>query len=106
MTVAETIFVQLGGGRFKAMTGSKQFIEDGDALKMTLAGNRSKANRLTVTLSDSDDYTMLFWRYERPSFSKGIFKGEKISEVAKFDGVYCDQLQDLFTQVTGLYTRL
>ena len=30
----------------------------------------------------------------------------KVKEIAKYKGVYFDMLQKIFTDVTGLYTRL
>ena len=90
------------------MTGTKNFNEDGNTLKMTLAGNKSKANRLSVTLNAMDTYDTSFWRYVPPKFNanKLSFKDEVIAEVANVEGVCSDQLQSVFTQATGLYTRL
>jgi len=108
MTVVQTILGQLGGNRFIAMTGSKHFTDCGNTLKMTLAGNASKANRLDVTLNGRDTYDMSFYRYIPVKVNKKTFevKDEQFIQVAKFDGIYADQLQGLFTEVTGLYTRL
>ena len=110
MTIAETILDQLGGGRFVVMTGSKNFIDAGNTLKMNLAKNASKANRLEISLNGKDLYNMRFYRYTAPRYSTrgGQFKTypEKITEVKSFNDIYCDQLQELFTEVTGMYTRL
>lgn len=107
MRTADIILNQLGGGRFAAMTGSKNFIADGNTLRMSLARNASKANRLYITLDADDTYTMRFFRYTAPRFnSKTVsFTEEKVTEVREIKGVYCDMLQGLFTEVTGLYTR-
>lgn len=109
MSVAETILQQLGGQRFTAMTGSKNYLADGNSLRMTLAKNHSKANRLTITLDEATDtYRMRFYRYTPGRLNKKTFEWvpDKVAEVAEFTNVYCDTLQDLFTQVTGMYTRL
>jgi len=108
MTVAQTILDQLGGNKFAVMTGSKNFIADGYTLKMKLAGNKSKANCLSITLNSLDLYDMEFTKYTAPKFNAntGEFKGEKIETVAAYNGVMFDQLQGLFAQTTGLYTRL
>ncbi len=109
MSVAEMILQQLGGHRFVVMTGAKQLIEDGDSLRMTIGKNSSKANRLTVTLDRvTDTYKMRFYRYTAGRLNKKTYAWtpDKVAEVAEFDNVYCDQLQDLFTQVTGMYTSL
>ena len=62
MTVANTILEQLGGNKFIAMTGAKNFLSDGNTLRMTLPKNRSKANRLYVTLDTTDTYPMYFFQ--------------------------------------------
>lgn len=77
---------------------------------MRLARNRSKANYLKITLCGDDTYEMLFF-YDRPPRYQvrdgkvleysGIHK-----EIARFDGVYWDMLRPIFTQLTGLETRL
>lgn len=98
---AKTILEQMGGHRFAAMTGSKNFIDLGIGLQMSLARNMTSANRLKVILDEvTDTYTMCFYRQ---SVTKNF--GIKVKEIAKFEGVYFDMLQSIFTQVTGLYTR-
>ena len=107
MRVADIILQQLGGNRFAVMTGSKNFISDGNTLRMSLARNASKANRLYITLDFDDTYTMRFFRYTAPRWNnkKCWYDDEKITEIKTYTGVYCDQLQELFTEVTGLYTH-
>ena len=107
MKVAEIILQQLGGRRFVAMTGSKNFFTNGNDLCMSLSKNSSKANRLQITLDPDDTYTMRFFRYTAPRLNKKTFEysDEKITEINRFENVYCDQLQDLFTLETGLLTR-
>ena len=46
--IAKTILEQIGGRRFAAMTGSKDFIDMGNGLRMSLARNRTSANRLDI----------------------------------------------------------
>lgn len=112
MSIPEIILEQLGGHKFIVMTGSKNFVADGKTLRMTLAKNASRANRLYITLGSDDLYTMHFFKYTaggwRINHKAGTVteKKEKIEEVKTFHGVYCDQLQELFTEVTKLYTRL
>lgn len=108
MRVADIILQQLGGGRFIAMTGSKNFVSDGNTLRMSLAKNSSKANRLWITLDGDDTYTMRFFKYAAPRFNTKTctFTEEKVTEIKKISGVYCDMLQDIFTNTTGLYTRI
>lgn len=108
MSVAETIYNQLGGGRFTAMTGCKNFVSDNYSLRMSLPRNHSKANRLTIEYNPGTDlYTMRFWRYTsfRINRKTGNFYPEKIVDLKVFDDVYCDQLQETFTGYTRLYTH-
>ena len=108
ITVANTIYQQLGAGRFTAMTGAKNFVYDNNSLRMTLPKNMSKANRLTITLNWDDTYTMRFWKYTAGRLNKKTFEWipEKITEIKEINGVYCDMLQEILTETTGMYTRL
>lgn len=108
MSVASEILNQLGGNRFIVMTGTKNFISDGYTLRMTLPKNLSKANRLEITLTPDDLYTVRFYRYTAPRLNRTTwtYSDEKITEIEIIDGVYCDMLQEIFTRVTGMYTHL
>lgn len=111
MEVAQTILNQLGGNRFILFTGSKDLIALDGGLRMALARNGSRANRLDVTLNGDDTYTMRFYRHTNGGLTvnrrKGTaeFKEPKDTDVRVFEHIYCDQLQELFTEATGLYTH-
>ena len=96
MKVAQTILTQLGGNRFIAMTGSKQFIAGENFLRMRLSRNKSGANMLKINLNSLDTYDLEFIKV-----SKNDFK-----TIKTVHGVYNDMLQDIFTSETGLYTKL
>ena len=101
MTIAATILQQIGGRRFIAMTGSKNLMDLGNALRMNLTRNKTQANRLTIELDEALDlYNMVFYR----QVVTKTFEVQ-ITEIAKYEGVYFDQLEELFTETTGLYTR-
>ena len=101
--VAKTILEQLDGGKFIAITGSREFIDLGNRLRMNLAKNKTSANRLEIILDrETDTYTMKFFRQ---TFSKKTFEVTK-KDIVLHEGVYCDMLEEMFTSVTGLYTRL
>lgn len=105
----EIILEQLGGRRFVAMTGSNHLVGNDNILVMHLARNMSKANRLRITYNaGSDDYTMEFFRFTAGRLNKKTFEWteDKLTEVETKEHVFCDMLQEIFTQVTGLYTRL
>lgn len=108
LTISKTILSQLGGNKFVVMTGAKNFIGDENSLRMTLPKNMSKANRLTITLNWDDTYTMRFWKYTAGRLNSKTFEWipEKITEIKEITGVYCDMLQEIFTETTGMYTRL
>lgn len=112
MTVASTILQQLGGNRFIAMTGAHHFVSDGNTLRMQLPRNKSKANRLYITLDADDTYTMRFFYY-RPGGMRIDYKKATVREIEtierdiyKISGIYFDQLQEIFTRQTGMYTHL
>lgn len=96
MTIAKTILEQLGGNKFVAMTGARKLTARENALSFQIGRNASKANYIKITLTPSDTYTISF---------NQLHKSE-IKELKKVEGVYCDQLQGLFTETTGLYTSL
>lgn len=108
-TVATEILNQLGGKSFIIMTGAKDFGTNGHDLTMTLPRNQSGANRLKITLDyATDTYTMRFYKYSKPriSLKTGAFISEKEKEIRFFSEVYCDMLQDIFTEVTGYDTQI
>lgn len=108
MNVPNTILQQMGGNKFIVMTGSKNFIGDGNTLRMTLAKNYSKANRLEVTLEADDLYTMRFYKYTAGRLNKKTWSWteDKVEEVYTVSGIWFDQLQEIFTNVTRMYTYL
>lgn len=114
MTIADTILNQLGGNHFIVMTGAKNFVwdEKNYTLRMTLPKNGSKANRLHITLNGDDTYTMYFFKYTPSKLKIDNKKGtadfieKKIIDVKKYEHIYCDQLQELFTETTKMYTSL
>ena len=48
--IANTILQQLGGHGFTVMTGSRNYINLGNGLQMSLARNKTSANRLKIIL--------------------------------------------------------
>ncbi len=106
--IAKAILQQLGGNKFIVMTGSKNFLVADKSetvknvwLRMDLTKNMSGANRLKITYDEASDlYNVHFYN------QKIIMGGVKISKETKMEGIYCDQLQSIFTEVTGLYTSL
>lgn len=100
--VATIILKQLGGNKFIVMTGANNFVygddENGNPmLTMQLKRNVSKAKYLTITLNAMDTYNMKFI---------SINSKHELTTVAEHNDVYNDMLQNIFTEVTGMYTHL
>ena len=73
--IAKTIWKQIGGRRFATMTGSKDFINMGNGLRMSLARNKTSANRLDIIYdAGADLYNMRFYR---KTFNKKTFECRK-----------------------------
>jgi len=105
MTIAVTIFQQLGGQGFARMIGMRTPIlaRENKELCETTATFQWKAqatdglNFLEVTLVESSDtYRMTF----------GKVTGLKVARQTPIEDVYCDQLQEIFESRTGLITEL
>lgn len=91
LEVPTTILAQLGGRRFMLMTGA---VVMGDENSLTVRFKGSpKANTLRVTLDPSDTYTVEFFAARGRLVQSDSF-------------VYAEDLQRLFTAVTGLYTSI
>lgn len=102
MQVAKTILEQLGGNKFRVMTGAKNFTSyehEGPGLSFQLPGGgftKSGINYVAITLTPADLYTVVFERVRKL----------KRTPVAKFEDVYNDQLVEIFERETGLRTKL
>jgi hypothetical protein len=91
---ATTILTQLGGNRFIAMTGAKNLVGGDNDLTFSLPARlaRNGINKIRVALDASDTYTVTAYRY----------RALNLTQIEAVDGVYCDNLRDVFTSVTGL----
>lgn len=97
MTVATTILQQLGGRRFIVMTGAKHIGGTADALSFKLPKRQGNpVNYVRITLTPADTYDVEFSRVH----------GLQYTIIHKTEGIYNDQLQELFTRYTGLQTSL
>jgi len=100
MTVAKTILEQLGGRRFIAMTGARDFSGSQVALTFKLPGGggytKACINAVRVTLEPSDTYRVEFLRVRRL----------EVKTVAEHTDIYAEDLCPLFERETGLKTSL
>ena len=95
-TVANTILQQLGGNKFIVMTGAKGFITGGSDLGFRIGRNSSGFNFIRIVLNAMDTYDVEFIRIRK----------FEVAETKKVDGLYCDDLQRVFTETTGMDTHL
>lgn len=112
----QDIFQQIGGNKFLVMTGSKVkyygYDDNGYIyLMLQLSRNKSKAQFLKIQLNGKDLYNMEFSRIKKTLNKEYSAIGikiydEKIENIKTIEDLYCDQLQEIFTEVTGMYTRL
>jgi len=104
MKAYEIILQQLGGKMFVMMTGAHRLVHEGyNILRLKFKGCR-KFNSMAITLTPMDTYKVEFWRTVKFSWEK--VGTDLTKNYVKFEDIYCDQLQSLFTQVTGLNTTL
>lgn len=90
---ADTTLQQLGGKRALMMIGGSA-MKDGTTLILKWkATAKNKARGLRVELDPSDTYNMIFT----------TLSGK---EIKRFDGVYADQLKEIFERETALYLSL
>ena len=100
--IAKTILEQIGGRRFAAMTGSKDFIDMGNGLRMSLPRNKTSANRIDIIYDGGADLSTM--RFYRRTFSQKTFES-RTTDIETPEGIDCEMLEEMFTMVTGLYTR-
>ncbi len=97
MSVAREILNQLGGNKFRVMTGAKNFMGFSEGLVMKIGRNSSNSNYLKITLNSMDLYDMEFAKVSR--------MGEKKS-ITEYNNVYNDSMVEVFEKHTGMYTKL
>jgi len=90
------VIKQLGGGRFIAMTGAKDFFLGPKGVVFKIGRNSKGVNYVRINLNSMDTYDVEF-------LSVRNYK-EKVKSKAK--GIYADMLRDAFEQHTGLRTSL
>lgn len=112
----KTIIEQIGGNKFLVMTGSKFKYFGYDELgyvylMIGLSRNPSKAQYLKIQLNSNDLYDLTFSKIKKtlnPEYKAMGIKiyDEEIVIIKEYTDVYAERLQDIFTWVTGLLTKL
>ncbi len=94
LSVAKEILNQLGGNRFIAMTGAKQFMASETRLQFKLPANFATAgiNVVIVKLTPADTYEIEY----------GKLRGCKYTVIETQEDVYVDSIRECFTSATGL----
>lgn len=94
--IAKTILQQMRGmGRLKCMTGANNFLDHGNGVSFRFKGSKV-ANYCLVTLDANDTY----------SFELGKIHGMNYNVKKSYNGIYNDQLVEIFERDTGLYLSL
>lgn len=93
--VAIEILRQLGGKRFIAFTGAKNFVSTENSAGFNIPHAQNKINAVKITLNEMDTYDIEFLNT----------RAGKRDIISKHTGIYNDQLGELFQRETGLYTH-
>ena len=112
----QDIYNQIGGNKFVVMTGSKIKYYGYDKLgyvylMIELTKNLSGAKYLKIQINSKDLYNLEFSKIKKtinPEYKKlgiKIYDEEQVI-IETIEAIYCDQLQEIFTDRTGLLTRL
>jgi hypothetical protein len=106
IVAAHIIFEQIGGHKFIAMTGAKNFCQGSDQggevnpyLSFQFPSNigtRNSINFVKIELTPEDVYDVSF----------GSLRGTKWKLVEKINGLFVEQLINAIEITTGLYVRL
>lgn len=105
--IANVICQQMGGiGRIKMFTGAKNFGAIKNGVCFTFPQRkRSLPNCVRITLNATDTYDVEFARFTNGRLDKKTFEfiEPKNVTINKYEGIYCDQLVELFEENTQLY---
>lgn len=98
---SQIMLQQLGGSRFIAMTGAKDFLSGDNPdpmLRMRLPAGMTKdrGSFMEIHLEPTDTYRLTFFK---------LWKGQR-RLIEQRRGVYVEQLREAFTEMTGLDVSL
>jgi hypothetical protein len=97
--IARTILEQLGR-QFVVLTGASQFVALESGLQFNIgSGAKDGISKVRIILTPADDYTLIFYKKTRNPV-------EPWATVDTVEGVYCDNLQDVFESHTNFYVTL
>lgn len=98
LQIANTILQQMGGRRLLVMVGADAPIGSADSLSFRFRARGADGINAVRVVYDrgADLYNMEFIK----------LRGINRTVVQTYEGVFCDQLEELFARTTGLATRL
>ena len=105
LKVPETILEQLGGNKFRMMTGAKNFGGTEDSLSMRIGRNSSNSNYLKITLNQMDTYDMKFCKLTRKFEEKSVTEYNNIYNDMLTRPVYSPHRDVHFTILREHYER-
>ena len=91
--IAKTIYQQLGGNKFRVMTGAKNLVATAAGLNFRLprANHDGWVNLVAINLTEEDTYQVFCFRQI----------GVNCNLKKSFDSVYADQLVETLEEATG-----
>ncbi|MEE8465749.1 MAG: hypothetical protein V3S68_04675 [Dehalococcoidia bacterium] len=95
-TTTQTIIDQIGGSRFQTMTGVKQIAQIKDGVQFNFGKGSQGINTVLITLNERDTYDLKFWR----------ITAKTAKEIVGVGDIHAGELQGVFTNITGLDTKL
>ena len=97
--VSRSIWQQIGGKKFQAMTGAKNLVSGDKFLQFNLPiFGSNRFSKVRITLEPTDTYTVRFMRINNRTL--------QVVKERTYTDVYSDNLRAVFTEATGLDTTL
>lgn len=95
-----TIYQQLGGNKFAAMVGAKNFVKDGDTMLQFDIGRGAlnKATKVRIELDQHDTYSVRFYRWNAAKMD--------LRPISQYFNVYAADLTRIFRNETGFDAHL
>ncbi len=96
MTAAKEILRHLGGRKFIAMTGARNFVGGENMLMFSLPRAKDGINKVRITLNSLDTYDLEFGRVCEADYKA----------ISSLGGIYNEDLCYMVEHMTGLRTSL
>ena len=97
LNIAETIYNQLGAGRFLTMTGAKSLVAIDDGLQFKIPQAKQGINGVRIELNSHDQYDITYHKIRETKFEI------QITEQNKQVDIPAENLAQAFENATGLY---